>query len=69
MQDERTVGSALIGQNVGDVRYFHGRPLRRLIAPYNALATGGSNLAVSNPLLQQAMIERVKQLRANPRCE
>ncbi|CAB5595067.1 potassium-transporting ATPase subunit KdpC [Providencia hangzhouensis] len=67
MQDERTVGSALIGQNVDDARYFHGRPSSTIDSPYNTLASGGSNLAVSNPLLQQTMIERNEQLRAaNP---
>ncbi|HHE6467928.1 TPA: potassium-transporting ATPase subunit KdpC [Providencia rettgeri] len=67
MQDERIIGSALIGQNVGDIHYFHGRPSATVGSPYNALASGGSNLAVSNPLLQRAMAERSEQLRVeNP---
>lgn len=67
IQDERIVGSALIGQNVNDSHYFHGRPSATVDTPYNALASGGSNLAVSNPLLQQTMAERSEQLRAeNP---
>ncbi|ENN8377632.1 potassium-transporting ATPase subunit KdpC [Providencia rettgeri] len=66
-QDERIVGSALIGQNVGNIRNFHGRPSATVDIPYNTLASGGSNLAVSNPLLQQTMAERSEQLRAeNP---
>lgn len=66
-QDERIVGSALIGQNVGNIRYFHGRPSATVDIPNNTLASGGSNLAVSNPLLQQTMAERSEQLRAeNP---
>ncbi|EPG7575744.1 potassium-transporting ATPase subunit KdpC [Providencia rettgeri] len=66
-QDEHIVGSALIGQNVDDARYFHGRPSSTIDSPYNTLASGGSNLAVSNPLLQQVMTERSEQLRAeNP---
>lgn len=66
-QDERIVGSALIGQNVNDNHYFHGRPSATVDTPYNALASGGSNLAVSNPILQQTMAERSEQLRAeNP---
>ncbi|ENR5392036.1 TPA: potassium-transporting ATPase subunit KdpC [Providencia rettgeri] len=66
-QDERIVGSALIGQNEQGSGYFHGRPSATANVPYNTLASGGSNLAVSNPLLQRAMAERSEQLRVeNP---
>lgn len=66
-QDEHIVGSKLIGQNVQSEKYFHGRPSATAETPYNPLASGGSNLAVSNPLLQQTMAERSKLLRAqNP---
>ncbi|MGG4608542.1 potassium-transporting ATPase subunit KdpC [Providencia sp. Me31A] len=66
-QDDRIIGSALIGQNELGLDYFHGRPSATAEAPYNTLASGGSNLAVSNPLLQQTMAQRSEQLRAeNP---
>lgn len=66
-QDDRIIGSVLIGQNEQSERYFHGRPSATAEIPYNALASGGSNLAVSNPLLQQTMVQRSEQLRVeNP---
>ncbi|WP_272574322.1 potassium-transporting ATPase subunit KdpC [Providencia sp. PROV259] len=66
-QDEHVVGSKLIGQNIQSEGYFHGRPSATAESPYNTLASGGSNFAVSNPLLQQTMAERSKLLRAqNP---
>jgi K+-transporting ATPase ATPase C chain len=60
-------GSALIGQNFTRADYFHGRPSAAGDAPYNALASSGSNLAGSNPALDQAVAQRVMALRAeNP---
>lgn len=68
LREQGTVrGSALIGQNFTRADYFHGRPSAAGDAPYNALASSGSNLAGSNPALDQAVAERVKALRAaNP---
>ncbi|EWM40316.1 K+-transporting ATPase, c chain family protein [Bordetella holmesii 70147] len=43
-QDGRVVGSALIGQSFTDPRYFWGRPSATAPMPYNAAASGGSNL-------------------------
>ncbi|HGN1707382.1 TPA: potassium-transporting ATPase subunit KdpC [Providencia rettgeri] len=66
-QDDRIIGSALIGQNEQGRGYFHGRPSATAEVPYNTLASGGSNLSVSNPLLQHTMVQRSEQLRAeNP---
>ena len=44
-------GSALIGQNFTGNGYFHGRPSATAEMPYNPQASGGSNLAVSHPEL------------------
>lgn len=62
-------GSRLIGQNFTDARYFQGRPSATAESPYNPMASGGSNLAGSNPELDKAVAERVAALRAaNPQA-
>lgn len=62
-------GSALIGQNFTQPGYFQGRPSATGDQPYNPLASGGSNLAASNPALDKAVAERVAALRAaNPQA-
>lgn len=62
-------GSALIGQNFTRPQYFQGRPSATSDRPYNALASAGSNLAGSNPALDQAVSQRVMALRAaNPQA-
>jgi K+-transporting ATPase ATPase C chain len=66
-QGDKAVGSALIGQNFTKPEYFWGRPSATADSAYNAMASGGSNLATTNPVLDKAIAERVKQLRqANP---
>lgn len=60
----RAVGSALIGQPFSHDNYFWGRPSATSAAPYNTLASGGSNLAGSNPALDQALADRIAALRA-----
>lgn len=61
------IGSELIGQNFTHTNYFWGRPSATSDSPYNPLASGGSNLAVSNPALDKAVADRVAALRlANP---
>ncbi len=60
-------GSRLIGQDFTRADYFHGRPSAAGEKPYNALASSGSNLAASNPALDEAIRQRVSALRAaNP---
>ena len=65
------IGSALIGQNFADEKYFHGRPsattdtdpndaTKTVPAPYNAGATRGSNLGPTS----KALVDRVKDARA-----
>ena len=62
-------GSVLIGQNFTEAKYFQGRPSATADSPYNPMASGGSNLAASNPELDKLIQERVKILRAaNPQA-
>ena len=69
MQNGENRGSRLIGQNFTDARYFQGRPSATAESPYNPMASGGSNLAGSNPELEKAVAERVAALRAaNPQA-
>lgn len=69
MQSGENRGSRLIGQNFTDARYFQGRPSATAESPYNPMASGGSNLAGSNPELDEAVAERVAALRAaNPQA-
>lgn len=66
-QGGRMAGSALIGQPFSRPGYFWGRPSATADSAYNALASGGSNLAASNPALDQAVSARAAALRqANP---
>ncbi len=60
----KPVGSALIGQNFTDPRFFWGRPSATGTVPYNASASGGSNLGPLNPALVDAVKGRIEALRA-----
>jgi K+-transporting ATPase ATPase C chain len=64
VRDGAIVGSELIGQPFEDPKYFWPRPSATAPAPYNAGASGGSNLGPSNPRLVQAVQERVARLKA-----
>jgi len=66
-RDGKVIGSALIGQNFSDPKYFHGRPSattdtdpndpsKTIAAPYNAANSGGSNAGPTS----KALIERVQ---------
>ena len=57
----RYVGSALIGQPFTASHYFHGRPSSVGTDP---MATGGSNLAPSNPALRQRVSDDSQHLAA-----
>ena len=62
----RAVGSALIGQGFESERYFWSRPSATSPVPYNASASGGSNLGPTNPALLDRIAQEVKRLeRAN----
>jgi len=60
----QTVGSALIGQEFTDPRYFWGRLSDTSVEPYNASASGGSNYSVLNPSLQTQVKARIQALHA-----
>ncbi len=63
-RDGKPIGSSLIGQNFTDPKYFWGRPSATAPDPYNAAASGGSNLGPLNPALKEAVESRLKALRA-----
>ncbi|OAF10930.1 K(+)-transporting ATPase subunit C [Bradyrhizobium neotropicale] len=77
-EDGKVVGSALIGQEFKDDKYFHGRPSATLApdpndstktvpAPYNAANSGGSNLGPTSKALADRLKEDVDKLKAeNP---
>ena len=77
-RDGKVIGSALIGQQFKDDKYFHGRPsattapdpansTKTVPAPYNAANSGGSNLGPTSKALNDRMKEDVEKLRAeNP---
>jgi K+-transporting ATPase ATPase C chain len=72
------VGSALIGQQFTDDKYFHGRPsatntpdpndpTKNVDAPYNAANSGGSNLGPTSKALADRLQGDVDKLKAeNP---
>jgi K+-transporting ATPase ATPase C chain len=61
-KDGKLVGSNLIGQSFSDPKYFWGRPSATSPQPYNALASGGSNLGPLNPALLDAVKANAKAL-------
>lgn len=77
-KDGKVVGSALIGQEFKDDKYFHGRPSATLApdpadssktvpAPYNAANSGGSNLGPTSKALNDRIKEDVEKLKVeNP---
>src|SRR6201981_935632 len=77
-KDGKVVGSALIGQEFKDDKYFHGRlsattapdpndSTKSVPAPYNAANSGGSNLGPTSKALNDRIKEDVEKLKAeNP---
>lgn len=63
-QGGKTVGSELIGQAFTEPGHFWGRPSATAPMPYNASASGGSNLGPTNPALAEAVKARIEALRA-----
>src|ERR1700680_43843 len=79
-RDGKVVGSALIGQEFKDAKYFHDRPsattapdpadaTKTVPAPYNAANSGGSNLGPTSKALNDRVKEDVDKLKAeNPKA-
>ncbi|MBR0819555.1 K(+)-transporting ATPase subunit C [Bradyrhizobium liaoningense] len=77
-RDGKVIGSALIGQEFKDDKYFHGRlsatlapdpndSTKTVSAPYNAANSGGSNLGPTSKALADRLKEDVDKLKAeNP---
>lgn len=63
--DGKLLGSRLIGQPFTSDPYFWGRPSATAPAPYNAAASGGSNLGPLNPALAEAVTARIAALKAS----
>ena len=63
--DGKAVGSALVGQAFARPDHFWGRPSATAPTPYNAAASGGSNLGPLNPDLERNVRARVEALRAH----
>ena len=63
VHEGKPLGSALIGQSFTEPKYFWGRPSATASVPYNAAASGGSNLGSLNPAQKEAVEGRVKALR------
>ena len=64
VREGRVIGSRLIGQYFDKPEYFWSRPSATAPFPYNAAASGGSNLGPTNPVLIEAVNARVATLRA-----
>jgi potassium-transporting ATPase KdpC subunit len=62
-KDGKVIGSSLIGQPFSDPKYFWGRPSATAPTPYNAAASGGSNLGPLNPALEEAVKGRIDVLK------
>ncbi|MCC8938065.1 K(+)-transporting ATPase subunit C [Bradyrhizobium sp. Arg68] len=77
-KDGKVIGSALIGQEFKEDKYFHGRPSATLApdpndstktvpAPYNAANSGGSNLGPTSKALADRLKDDVEKLKSeNP---
>jgi K+-transporting ATPase ATPase C chain len=61
-QNGKVVGSALIGQQFTEPKYFWGRLSGAGTYPYNASASGGSNLGPLNPTLADNAKVRIDAL-------
>jgi potassium-transporting ATPase KdpC subunit len=59
----QVTGSTLIGQPFDDPKYFWGRISATAPYPYNAAASGGSNLGPTNPALVQEVQARIDALK------
>ena len=60
-KNSNVVGSALIGQYFDQPQYFWGRISATGVQPYNASASGGSNLSATNPNLIVNVQNRIQE--------
>jgi K+-transporting ATPase ATPase C chain len=60
----KVAGSKLIGQWFSNSAYFWGRPSATTPYPYNAGASGGSNLGPTNPALMDVAKARIEALQS-----
>ena len=58
--NNKVIGSTLIGQNFTGPRYFQSRPSA---SGYDATSSGGSNLGPTNPVLLELVANRVNTIR------
>jgi K+-transporting ATPase ATPase C chain len=63
-ENNKAVGSSLLGQQFEDGKYFWGRLSATSPYPYNGSSSSGSNLGQSNPDLMKAVQGRIQSLRA-----
>ena len=68
VRNGQVIGSALLGQEFRDPRYFQGRPSATGNRPYDPMASGGSNLGPSNPVLRDSVNARAALLCASNQC-
>ena len=64
-QEHKAIGSSLIGQQFSQSQYFWSRPSATSNYPYNALASGGSNLGPLNPQLESNVAQYASALNAS----
>lgn len=63
-QYKQPIGSLLIGQKFSQAQYFWSRPSATGNYPYNALASGGSNLGPLNPQLESNVAQYAATFKA-----
>lgn len=63
MKDGKPIGSALLGQQFDDPKYFWGRLSATGPYPYNGGASSGSNRGTNHPDLMKSVQERIAQLK------
>jgi K+-transporting ATPase ATPase C chain len=64
IKDGKILGSELVGQPFQEPKYFWSRPSATSPVPYNAAASGGSNLGPTNPALIESVQKRIAALKA-----
>jgi potassium-transporting ATPase KdpC subunit len=63
-QNNQIAGSVLLGQSFNEPKYFWGRLSATSDHPYNAAASGGSNLSSTNPAFIKQVADRIAALQA-----